>query len=842
MFNKLKSRAIVIVMALAIAMVSILGAVDIGAVDTTLAEEFTLNITDDFEPMDDYNTYSTGWFEFNVTDWYEGDMPDTAEYTAVLSINDGAIEENLVYNSTFDAWVYTLMNPPAGEHSWNINITNTTSMDSAVMMNDTMTKLTVRDPPSAMDVQEVNIAEGATLTWNITGADYFDPDDLTIGTPVAVAGHTDVITITEVDDPDYVIYDMTIDEDFEDEGGYVWVNVTGTDPWGVSATQTVNVTIDPINDPPSIEYLMVGEDQVDYEMWNYTWESLLGNMSEMREVFNVTLEEEGNITFMVSAMDPDTNMTLLTVELSFDSLLFGAPVTVEKTDAEGTEDFLPYNFTITGDMDETGNYWGTLEVSDGEYTDEKWVYLMIEDVNDPPTGSFDMISVGDQLDRETDEEVNVSVTVSDIETETEDLTVNWYIDGEMVADWNEHYFLYEWQEAGLYNVSAVVTDGDLEYDIGYFHVNVEEAITFTEEQLTKEYTDEADDVTMMEVKLTADFMNFTAESVYKGSMPEFDIIKISSSMEGENLIVTMELGGAPDVETGSYYIYLVKSSFQQFDFDENKPEEFDPEPGEGDYYDIFSWGYASYEGFGDDGDPTVDGNTITFTIPLSELINAGVDGDDFEIYGYTQGAKGDLASLSITSAFDAAGHGAADVTLGPKEEDDDGSLLWLWILIAIIVILVIVVIIILVVKGGKKEEEETAGAEEPTEESMEGGEMPEQEPGMEQQYGMEQTMPEEQPGMEQAMPEQQYGMEQAMPEEQPGMEQAMPEEQPGMEQAMPEEQPGMEQAMPEQPPAPEQPPQQPPQQPAPPQPPQQQPPQPPQPPQAPETQGEQEQQ
>jgi hypothetical protein len=93
---------------------------------------------------------------------------------------------------------------------------------------------------------------------------------------------------------------------------------------------------------------------------------------------------------------------------------------------------------------------------------------MVEAVNDAPTATenWDMV-----YDRKTGEEINLTVSnIADIDGD--DVTVMWYIDGTMVSGWTEIYFMYTWEAAGTYNVSAKISDGTETVDVGYFMVNV----------------------------------------------------------------------------------------------------------------------------------------------------------------------------------------------------------------------------------------------------------------------------------------------------------------------------------------------------------------------------------
>jgi hypothetical protein len=131
---------------------------------------------------------------------------------------------------------------------------------------------------------------------------------------------------------------------------------------------------------------------------------------------------------------------------------------------------IPNNYTITGDMDEFGMFWGNITVTDGDLWDLVYIYLTIENVNDAPTGEWGT-GYAAMIDKKTGEEVNVSVA-NLMDVDGDDLTVIWKIDGTVVTGWNMEYFVYNWSTAKIYNVSAYVSDGIETVEIGYFHVNV----------------------------------------------------------------------------------------------------------------------------------------------------------------------------------------------------------------------------------------------------------------------------------------------------------------------------------------------------------------------------------
>ncbi|MBZ6378868.1 hypothetical protein B5C34_10665 [Pacificimonas flava] len=97
-----------------------------------------------------------------------------------------------------------------------------------------------RAPEFEDDTQEVEVDEDGSVDVTVEATDA-DGDDLTYEV-------SDVVGGAVVDNGDGT-FTYTPDADFSGDGSFV---VTATDPDGETATQTVNVTINPVNDAPEI--------------------------------------------------------------------------------------------------------------------------------------------------------------------------------------------------------------------------------------------------------------------------------------------------------------------------------------------------------------------------------------------------------------------------------------------------------------------------------------------------------------------------------------------------------------------------------------------------------------
>ncbi|MFW3146716.1 MAG: hypothetical protein ACMUIE_07895 [Thermoplasmatota archaeon] len=806
----MKERAMAMCVTMALVAVAFGGLFFVGA-DDSLPAELTVTVTDNYGAADDMMTYVGDDVLFEIASM--GLINSTTDYTVQFILNEGT-PVDMDYNDTTDIFHYLLEDVPAGVHNWNITVMNNTDMDERYLVGT----LTVYEMPAfigadfAFDEDMVYMFD---LMGNFTGVD-----------------SVEIVNMTELEAEGWTFDDLgdgmyNISQAMNANGTWEF-HVMGTANYAtMTAEGTIMVTIDQINDAPMIEYIMYMEEEVPADLWNYTWvDEIEGNMSEWRTTYNLTGDEDMPLSFMVGASDVEMD----TLEYTFEMGDIADPYDYSN-DLNETNVTIPMNFTLTPEDDIFGVYWAKMIVSDGAESDEIWLVIEFENVNDAPMGEFDDIMTGDTLDRLTGAEVNVSVTVSDIDSE--DLEIMWYIDGTMVPDWNMNYFLYNWSAVKVYNVSVAVSDGDLEYDIGYFYVNVTEPEpTWTADDVAVDYSAEpAKDV--VGATATGDIISgYTYSGGKQIDKPGLDILDITTAIEGENLKVTMMLGGAPiegteidwddlaniptEFEMAVYRVFFVKSTFTEPAFTLATPD-MEYEPDEGEFYEVggwLSWGYLDMGEF-DTGDPVISGNSIVWTISLADLTAAGIPTDDFQLFG--QAVYNKISATGVESAYDSGGFGAAqhvqpgddDDVVDDDDDDDGGFPIWIIIVIVVVAILVILAVVFFLMKGKKGEEEPEMPPEgempmETEEMPMEGMEQPPME-GMEEPPMPEEQMP-EQPVYEEQMPEQPVPEEPAPP---------VPEE---PAPPMPEEPAAP--PVPPQPAPPAAPPVAPPQQPIPPQPPQ----------------------
>ncbi len=459
-------RAVALSLAMGFALAAFVG---LFAVGVDLPADFTIVVGDESGNLEDKIGYVGDDFVFLVDAQPFIDASDymnvSDNLTATLTIGlSTPLEADMSFWDTSDVggsivWMYTWTADVAGTFDYSVNITDNGNSSNYLVAEGQITVLPVVAFNTGFD-DTIEIEEDAAeaFTWNLTDA--FTPAGLTY-------------TITWPDELDAVMIDdyvYNITPAVDNFNGEVTVVINATDSYVGYMEHNFTVTITPVNDPPEIEYLMMDDTQLDIELWNYTWvDETEGNMSEWRNVVNISGEEEVPISFMVSAMDVETPMMNLTYEI--DNL--GGPFEAAQ-DLNETNMTIPYNFTVTFEENEYGDFWATLNVSDGELYQEIWLYFMIENVNDAPTGEW-----GDSYQAEfnikTGEEVNVSLAnLADVDGDT--VSIIWKIDGTAVT-LDTDYFLYNWSDAGTYNVSAEITDGTETVAIGYFMVNVEVANT-----------------------------------------------------------------------------------------------------------------------------------------------------------------------------------------------------------------------------------------------------------------------------------------------------------------------------------------------------------------------------
>ncbi|MGA1819677.1 MAG: hypothetical protein ACMUHU_01575 [Thermoplasmatota archaeon] len=770
----MKGRAMAIYFALALVMVAFMG-LTLGDPEPPLTAP-NITIEDTFAPADDKNAYVGDTFMFMVAGY---DAPfNNSNITVEITIGPLAME-TMAWNATANYWEYTQEFPvdPAyvGDHIVNFTIYDTNAPTNIVYVEE---MITLWHPPMLNTAHTVpTFYEDMTTAWNMTDAflPMMDEADayLTIG--VGSGGAPEGWTFEPVMDGMYTHWHVTPPDMIEGSVD-AEINVTATDTNGVMYEHLFMLSAMESNDMPmiyGIDYMGMTYEPVERSIeteWDENGTAI--NWTTVMVIDLPFTEDQMEANFSVNASDEETDMINLTYDIEE-----GDFYTLELMNES-----IPYWFHFISSEDVYGLWAANLTVSDGVNDVMETLWFNVSAVNDAPTIMFDDIEMGDQLDIETLEVINISVTVDDIDSE--DLTIMWAIDGTEVADWNMDYFLYNWSVADKYNVSVWVSDGDMDSEVLYFWANVTEpAPTWTAEDIAVNYTEGSGDVVVADAE---GILDFTYSNLRLATGYQFiDVTGIATALDGDNLKVTITFLEAPlsepivdglEIKTAYYYLYFVKSTFTEPKFNQASPD-LDFAPADADVYSMgFLMDYVSEMYM------EITGNDMVYTIPLSDLDDAGVTPEDFNIFFVANVMHSNV--LDFKMGYDSAGLNAA-VHLEPATDDDDvddddddglGAGLIIIIVVVVVVLIIIILIIIFMMRGKKGEEEEI-----PAE-----GEMPPPEEGEEMPMEGEEFPMEEQPPME--------GYEQ--PPEEPVPEEPVPEE-PVPEEPVPEE------PVPETPPAPQ---------------------------------------
>lgn len=517
----IRKRAMAMTISMAMIMVAFTGLMvqaDVEPVPDTL----DVTVTDTFEPANDGNAYT-------ILDTFEWFIPGTGmnlsnEFTVNLTVGplgpfDLRENSDELWNDTREGWVFTFApDSPAyvGDHDWKVVIANETeSIEDTGMI--TIWHPVLLNPGFELPM----FYEDTTTAWNITDTwlPMMDEADAYLtfgfGTDYPVP---EGWTFTPVMDGMYTHWNVTPPMDFN---GWEWVNVTAEDTNGNSAYNVFNLTVMAVNDAPVINGVIFDEMQYEPEwidvmdMLNVT--GVEGNYSWVVEL--MLEEDQMDVNFTVNATDIETDHANLTY--AFDDTIS------EGIDVEFDAVWHQNNVTIDENLN--GYFLVNFTVADAEIVSYVWILFNVTPVNDAPTIMFDDIAMGEEMDKLTGEEINISVSYEDIDNEMEDLTVIWYIDGVEVPEWDMGYFLYTFDTPGMKNVSVWVTDGDDPSEKIYFHVNVTMANTapaisgievdnttiLTTDDLTLmlNYTDAEDNVAEILWTLADSDWNVTGEEV-----------------------------------------------------------------------------------------------------------------------------------------------------------------------------------------------------------------------------------------------------------------------------------------------------------------------------------------
>ncbi|MGA1848600.1 MAG: Ig-like domain-containing protein [Thermoplasmatota archaeon] len=384
--------------------------------------------------------------------------------------------------------------------------------------------------------------------------------------------------------------------------------------------------------------------------------------------------------------------------------------------------------TIIPGKDWNGEDMITITVSDGELFLKVNITIMVEPVNDAPEGQI--LSPEDSIEVDTGEEVTFTAEIWDVDSTDLEVIWSWGSSKEIRGEEVVHH----WTEEGTYRVSARVTDGEKITVLGNITVVVVDPLKGMDlEGYARSYVADSGNVIFDIVDIEG-----TITDIRSQGFPHYDILSLSSRVVGSNLVVDLELAGKPPVPgelmdnvEAVYYVYFVKGAWTEPDFASGvmQPNVMDGIlPGEDSIHRIgtyLSTGYLTY-GLGEDdyGNPQLNGNNITWKVPLEVLINSGVTSGELELYGAVTFTE--ETSIKVTGCFDTVGYGSKEHVIReqPSLDDDDGNedeTPWLLIIMGIsiffimVIVMMFIVLLVVIMRSRKKEEPvpEPAPAPEP---------------------------------------------------------------------------------------------------------------------------------
>ncbi|MEA3559678.1 MAG: PKD domain-containing protein [Candidatus Thermoplasmatota archaeon] len=463
-------------------------------------------------------------------------------------------------------------------------------------------------------------------TWSVIQTN----EDMPIFPPINLSNHffepnNDTVQFELLTEPEnlVILFNYTIiDQKLKEDLVYVEVEIYPMKDWfGTETlvfrcsdrdgdiTDTVEIQVNSVNDLPYIT--RIGE--ADFEGGAFNMFAL----EDIQRSYNISYHDED---------DPIENIHFSSNE-SFDFL------SIE-----------PGNGTVTIDavQRDVGNYWFSLEMSDGHDTVITDINLDIQHVNDAPPDPEIIVLKGNVSSILPGQEVKLKVSIGpDIDGDELLFTWNWgdgkTDDGDVVS----HTYA-----EGIYGnrtVKLTVSDGYLQ-KVATLKLYLEKPEDIASENVEKILSDPSGDV----VKLQEEWRLSDPDSgrkfiVSKVAQPGVDIISLRGERRGNNLQISLRVKDSIQID-GSfhYYLYILDPAYVEPFVD---------------FRNISGWNnitsrhpdrepliFREYV-----GDPAlhnestgiiVDQHTLVWVIPLMELNSAGldlpIDGENFTIFAVTE--------------------------------------------------------------------------------------------------------------------------------------------------------------------------------------------------------------
>ncbi len=456
-------------------------------------------LTDPVASVDVNIGYVGDTFTFTVEGYGAG--YNNANISASLEIDE--TDYPLVWNETNLEWNYEYVAAESGIFTTNVTVWDTNNVTN-IVYDDTL-MINVWEPVMYNDAYVApTFAEDPEepVTWDLIGAFTpamdLDGDNLTLT--------TDNLTDWTVEVLDDYTWNVTPPLNFN---GEIMVTITAAD--GLSGTAYHNFTFDvgAVNDEPTIDHIVIDDVEYAPELMNITTEVDEGGNAtawEWRNTVNLTLDEDGMISFQVDASDiEEGNFTYV-----FAMIEDQDDYVVENDIEENVT--IPMNFTLTPGADAYGEFWGTMTVTDLDLTnpksDEIYLWIQVAAVNDLP--NITSVEV-DNWEQEIGSTFVLTGAATDIDEDL--LNYTWKLNDEIIG--YEATLSYVPETVALLTITLVVDDGT---------VTVEDTID----------------------------INVTAVPIPPNQIPTIDTAAAANAeevVEGEDLTLTVEASDADADDT-----------------------------------------------------------------------------------------------------------------------------------------------------------------------------------------------------------------------------------------------------------------------------------------------------
>jgi parallel beta-helix repeat protein len=304
---------------------------------------------------------------------------------------------------------------------------------------------------------------------------------------------------------------------------------------------------DPDNDPPSYSY--------QWQKWiSGNWQNISGATSQTISSSNFAKNDQIKVvctpfdgtsygtakedaitildspptidSFTPTDIEPEVNEGDSLEFTHTSSDLDGDPLTYSWL-LDSVEQSTSQNWTYSPSYDDAGVHNVTLVVSDGELTDSQQWTVTVMNVNRPPIIDTYYPSTDPTINEGESQEFNVTYHDPDGAA----VSVQWYLDGTPTTTDDSYTFASDYDSAGIYNITVVVSDGL--------------AQAFYEWDLTVSNVNRAPTIDS--------HYPVTNPTIQEGESQEFNITKFD--LDGDPLLVTWWLNQSDTGETSDSYTY-----------------------------------------------------------------------------------------------------------------------------------------------------------------------------------------------------------------------------------------------------------------------------------------------